>query len=87
MTAQVCGEVHEEGFVDAVTFGAVGSEETPSLNVMVRHADGGGKAAEEKAAGLEHAPEAMQHGVEVGIVAGEVEDGVAEDDVEGGVGE
>jgi len=55
--------------------------------VLVGHADGGGEAAEEEAAGFEDAPETADHGVEVCVVAGEVEDRVAEDDVECGVGE
>jgi hypothetical protein len=87
LAAQLRGEAHEEGFVDAVTLGAVGREEAAAFDGMVSHADSRGQAAEEEAAGLEHAPKAVQHGEEVGIVAGEVEDGVAEDDVEGGVGE
>ena len=57
---QLCGEVHEEGFVDAVALGAVGSEVAAAFDVLVGHADGGGEAAEEKAAGLEHAPEALR---------------------------
>jgi len=55
-------------------------------DAFVGHADGGGEAAEEKAAGLEDAPEIVQHGVEVRVVAGEVEDSAAKDDIEGGVG-
>ena len=74
--------MHEEGFVDAVAFDAVGGEVAAAGEVLVGHADGGGEAAEEKAAGFEDSPEAVEHGVEVGVVAGEVEDGAAVDDVE-----
>ena len=55
--------------------------------MLVRHADDGGEAAEEETAGFEDAPEALKHRVEVLVVAGEVEDGVAENYVEGGGGE
>ncbi len=54
--------------------------------VLVGHADGGGEPAEEKATGLQDAPEVVQHGVEVCVVAGEVEDGAADDEIEGSVG-
>jgi hypothetical protein len=81
--------VHEKGFVDAVAFDAVRGEIAVAGEVLVGHADGGGEAAEEQAIGLEDTPEIFKHGVEVRIVAGEVEDGAADDDVEGlvGVGE
>jgi len=78
--------VHEEGFVDAEALDAVGGEITVAGEVLVGHADGGGEAAEEEAAGLEDAPEVFEHGVEVRVVAGEVEDGAADDEVEGFVG-
>jgi len=54
-----------------------------AAEVLVGHADGGGEAAEEEAAGPENAPEVVEHGVEVSVVAGEVEDGAADDEVEG----
>ena len=50
------------------------------------HADGGGEAAEEKTSGLEDSPEVTQHGVEVLVVAREVENGATEDEVGKGVG-
>ena len=81
------GEVHEERFVDAVEFDAVGGEVVAAGEMVMGHADGGGEAAEEESAGLEDSPEILEHGVEVGFVAGEVEDGAAMDDVEGVVGE
>jgi hypothetical protein len=79
--------VHEEGFVDAVEFDAVGSEVAAALEVLVRHADGGGETAEEETAGFEDAPEALEDCVEMGFVSGEVEDGVAVNEVEEGVRE
>jgi len=51
------------------------------------HADAGGEADEEQAAGAEDAPEFGEHGAEVVFVAGEVEDGGAEDGVSECVGE
>ncbi len=54
---------------------------------LVFDADGGGEAGEEDAAGFEGAPELGEHGVEVGFVAGEMEDGVGDDEVEMVVGE
>jgi hypothetical protein len=75
--------VHEEVFVDAVTFDAVGRKVTVAGEVLVGHADGGGKAAEEETVGLDDAPEVFEHSVEVSVVAGEVEDGAADDEVEG----
>lgn len=87
LAVELFGELHEEGFVDAEAFGPVGCEVTMTNDVLVRHADGGGEAAEEETARFQDSPEALQHGVEVVVVAGEVEDGVAENDVEGGVGE
>jgi hypothetical protein len=53
----------------------------------VRHADGRGESAEEQAAGFQDSPKVLQHRVEVVIVAGEVENCAAEDDVERCVGE
>jgi hypothetical protein len=79
--------VHEEGFVDAEAFGPVEGEVAAAGDVLVRHADDGGETAEEEAAGSKDAPEALEHRVEVLVVAGEVEDGVAEYNVEGGSGE
>jgi hypothetical protein len=78
--------VHEEGFVDAVALDAVGGEVAVAGEVLVGHADGGGETAEEEAIGLEDTPEVFEHGVEVRIVAGEVEDGAADDDVKSVVG-
>jgi hypothetical protein len=75
--------VHEEVFVDAVTFDAVGREVTMAGEVLVGHADGGGKAGEEETVRLDDAPEIFEHGVEVSVVAGEVKDGAADDEVEG----
>jgi hypothetical protein len=40
-----------------------------------------GEAAEEEAAGFQNAPRAFQHGFEVRVVAGEVEDGAADDNI------
>jgi hypothetical protein len=79
--------VHEEGFVDAVEFDAVGSEVAAAFEVLVRHADGGGETAEEETAGFEDAPEVFEDCVEMGFVAAEVEDGVAVNEVEEGVRE
>jgi hypothetical protein len=78
--------VHEEGFVDTVALDAVGGEVVVASEVPVGHADGGGETAEEEAPGLKYAPEVFEHGVEVRVVAGEVEDGAADDEVEGVVG-
>jgi hypothetical protein len=41
------GEVHEEGFVDAETFDAVGGAVMVAGKVLVGHADGGGEPAKE----------------------------------------
>jgi hypothetical protein len=78
--------VHEEGFVDAVALDAVWGEVAVAGEVLVGHADGGGETAEEEAIGLQDTPEVFEHGVEVRIVAGEVEDGAADDDVKSVVG-
>ena len=86
MCAEFRGEGHEEGFVDAEALDAVRGEVAVAGAVLVGHADGGGEAAEKEAVGLEDTPEIFEHGVEVCVVASEVEDGAAEDDVEGVVG-
>jgi hypothetical protein len=78
--------VHQEGFVDTVALDSVGGEVVVASEVLMGHADGGGEAAEEEAAGLKYAPEVLEHGVEVRVVAGEVEDGTAHDEVERVVG-
>jgi hypothetical protein len=78
--------VHKKGFVDTVALGAVGGEVAVAGEVLVGHADGGGEPAEEETVGLEDAPEIFEHGVEVRVVAGEVEDGAADDEIEGVVG-
>ena len=82
-------DVVEEGGVGEVAFAAVeGAVATASEGFdLVFDADGGGEAGEEDAAGFEEAEEVFEHGLEVGVVGGEVEDRVADDDVEGGVGE
>jgi hypothetical protein len=79
-------EGNEEGLVDAEALDTVGSQIVAAGEVLVNHADGGGEAAEEEAAGFKNSPEIVEHGVEVSVVAGEVEDSAAEDEVEGGVG-
>jgi hypothetical protein len=78
--------VHEEGLVDAEALDAVGGAVTVAGEVLVGHADGGGQAAEEEAVRPENAPEVFEHGVELGIVTGEVKDSAADDEVEGLVG-
>jgi hypothetical protein len=83
---QFGGEVHEEGFIDTETLDAVGGNITMAGEMLMGSSDDGGETAEEEAAGFQHAPEIMQHGVEVSVVSAEVEDGAAEDEVEGGVG-
>ncbi len=87
LAVELCGELHEEGFVDAEAFVSVGREVAMTGEVTVRQTDGGGEAAEEEASGFQDSPEVLQHGVKVFVVAGEVEDCAAEDDVEGRVGE
>lgn len=85
--AEFAGEREQQGFIDEVAFGAIGEQVVASGDVyeLGFDADGGGKAAEEEAIGLECAPGAQEHGAEVFVVAGEVEHGAAEDDVgEGG---
>jgi hypothetical protein len=57
-----------------------------AVEVLVRHADGGGEPTKEEAAGLQNTPEIFEHGVEVRVIAGEVEDGAADDEVKGVVG-
>lgn len=52
---------------------------------LVFDADGGGKAGEEDAARFDEAEEVFEHALEFFVVAGEMEDGVADDEVEGGV--
>ena len=78
--------MHEEGFVDAVALDAIRGEVAVAGEVLVGHADGRGQAAEEETVGLEDAPEIFEHGVEVRVVAGEVKDGAADDEIEGVVG-
>jgi hypothetical protein len=86
LSAELRGEVHEEGFVDAEALDAVGGEVVVADEMLVGHADGGGEPAEEQAVGFEDAPEIFEHRVEVRVVSCEVEDGAAEDEVEGIVG-
>jgi len=86
---ELAGEVEEEGFVDEVAGGAVGELGAASFDWLdqVFDADGGGEAGEKDAVGFEGSPGVFEHGEEVAVVAGEVEDGAEEDYVELGVGE
>jgi len=49
-------------------------------------ADGRGETREEQTARLERAPGALQHRSKVSVVAGKVEDGVANDDISEEIG-
>ena len=52
---------------------------------LILHADGRCEAAEEEPTGLQDSPRSVQHGGKVLVVAGEVEDGAADDYVREGV--
>jgi hypothetical protein len=78
-------EGHQEGLVDAEAFDTVGGQVVVAGEVLVSHADGGGETTEEEAARFKNSPEVVEHGVEVSVVTGEVEDGAAENQIEGGV--
>lgn len=80
-------KMHEQCFVDTIELATAGGEVAAAFEALVRHADGGGEAAEEEAAGFEDAPETFEDRVELCVTAAEVEDGAAVDEVEEGVGE
>lgn len=85
--AHLLRELHEHSFVDEEPLLAVADDVAVAVDVLEVHADAGAEAAEEHAAGTEHTPQLRQHLVEVLVVAGEVKDGIAEDDVGEGVRE
>jgi len=78
LCAELCGEAHEEGFVDAEALYAVGGEVAVAGEVPVGHADGGGEAAEEEARWFQDAPGSAQHGQEVIVIARKMQDSTAE---------
>jgi hypothetical protein len=84
---ELVSEVEEHFFVDEEPVPAVGHLVEASVDAGEVHADAGAEADEEQAAGLEDAPEFGEHGAEVVFVAGEVEDGGAEDGVSEGIRE
>jgi hypothetical protein len=88
-TTVVLRESCEEGLVDEVPLGAIGEEVAAAADGvdLVLDTDGGSEAAEKEASTAEDAPDAVEHGTEVGVVAGEVEDGVHNRNVGEGVGE
>ena len=84
---QFFGEAEEHWLVDQIPLGAVGDEEDVAAEELEVHADARAETTEQHAAGFENTPEFGKHGAEVMVVAGEVEYGVAEDDVGCGVRE
>jgi hypothetical protein len=85
--AEVVGELEEEWLIDEEALGPVRGAEASALEMVVLHADGGGETAEEETAGLKGFPCGAQHGFEVIVIAGEVEDSAQEDDVHEGLRE
>jgi len=76
----------EQRLIHEIPLGTIGQVETPSLDTLelalhALHADRGCEAAEEEPAGLQNAPGSQQHGFEVRVVAGEMEDSAADDHV------
>ena len=84
---QLVGQGEEFGFVDQEPLGTVGQEEDSRAQLGEGHADAGAEAAEEQTSGAKDSPELREHDAEVPAIAGEVQDGVAEDDFRQGVWE
>lgn len=76
-----CSQSHQFLFIDEEPGLAIGHGEEAVADGGEIHADAGCEAAEEEAAGAQDAPQFGEHGVELRVVACEVEDGIAKDDV------
>lgn len=85
-TFEFLGEVEEHVFIDEEPVLAVGHLKEIAPKTWEVHADAGGEAAEKEAAGTQDPPEFGEHGAEVVFVAGEVENGGADDRVHAHVG-
>jgi len=77
----------EERFVHQVPLRAIRRPVAASLDAfhLALHADRGTEAAEEEPAGFQGPPRSVQHGLEVRVIAGEMEDGVADDHIHAGI--
>jgi hypothetical protein len=73
----------EQGFVHQVALGAVGEQEPAPGNLpdLGFHSHRRSKAAEEQAARREDSPDSTKHRPKVLVVAGEVENRAADDDI------
>ena len=78
-----CGELIEQGFIDQIAFGAIGQEESPTVNLveLVLDADRRSEAAKEETSGGENSPGGAKQSGEVCVVACKVEHGAADDQV------
>ena len=77
----------EQRFVHQIPLRTIRRPVAASLDVfhLALHADRGSEAAEEEPAGFQDPPRSVQHGLEVRVVAGEMEDGVADDHIRAGI--
>lgn len=85
-SVEFVGEVKEHVFIDKEPLLAVGHLEEIALKAWKVHADAGGEAAEKKTAAPQDSPEFGEHGAELVFVAGEMEDGGADDGIHAGIG-
>src|SRR5688572_2142345 len=79
LPAELPGELHEEALVHKIAIGTVRKSIPPARNWtdLLLHPDGRRQPAEQQATGSQHLPGAPEHGVELGVVPGKVQDGAA----------
>lgn len=81
------GEIEQHFLVHEKPVLPVRHFEQTARQALEVHADAGAEAAEEHAAGTEHAPQLRQHRAEMVFIAGEVQHRGAEDHIRDGIGE
>ena len=75
------GQSHQLLLIDQIPGLPVGHGVESIAHWLEIHADSRGEAAKKETAGTKDAPELGKHGVKLRVVAGEVEDGAAHDDI------
>ena len=82
------GYVVEEFGIDEEAIGAVGEKIAAAADLLdlVLDSDRGGEAAEEDSAGAKLVENVGEHGFEVALIVGEMEDGVRDDEIERRIG-
>ncbi len=89
LCVETVSDVVEEPGIHQESIRPIGEKEAAAGDWLdlVLNSNRRGEAAEEDATGLELVPDMRQHGFEMGVVMGEMEDGAGDDEVEGTVRE